>query len=391
MNALDTMNKALKVHKKDLIALSKDLHTNPELSGEEYRSMERICSFLEARGFKNIEKGIGNLPTAFRAIKKIGDGEAVRVAFCAEYDALPDLGHACGHNLIAGASVTAGLLLSLCEAPPAFEVTIIGTPDEEVRGGKIDLIQAGVFDGLDLAMMFHPGFGTKINVRSLACRSWEFTFYGKNAHAAAEPIEGRNALDGVILTFTNINALRQYLKDDVRIHGIIKDGGKASNIIPDLAVAEICIRSNDNKYLLEVEQRVMDCARGAALASGTEVEITQFGNFYDAMISNPVLVELFKESLNDIGFVDVSRQTEGLGSIDMGNVSRIVPAIHPVLALTDKMIPGHTEGFADLCNTDKAYEVMLEAGKAMALTAYKVISSPELRSKMMKDFKRQNK
>ncbi len=388
MNGKDTIISAVRKYGKDIIDLSRRLHNHPELSGSEFRSMADICDFLQQRGFSNISRGIGEQPTAFTATRTFGKGKRFHVAFCAEYDALPDIGHACGHNLIAGAGVAAALALcEVCTDIPCT-VTVVGTPDEEVHGGKVDLIRAGVFKDVDIAMMFHPGFGTKIAVTSLACRSWDFTFIGKNAHAAAEPIEGRNALDGVILTFTNINTLRQYLKDDVRIHGIIKDGGKATNIIPDRATADICIRSIDNIYLDEVESRVMDCARAAALASGTEVEIVPNGNFYDAMVSNEVLADTFRESLDDIGFVDVSQHTEGLGSIDMGNVSRVVPAIHPVLAVTEHMIPGHTEEFARICNSPKAYEVMLQAGEAMALTAYKIITSPELRAGIREEFQK---
>jgi len=169
---------------------------------------------------------------------------------------------------------------------------------------------------------------------------------------------------------------------------IIKDGVKAANIIPDRATADICIRSIDNIYLDEVESRVMDCARAAALASGTDVEIVPNGNFYDAMVSNGVLADIFQESLEDIGFIDISQHTEGLGSIDVGNVSQVVPSIHPVLAITEHMIPGHTEEFARLCNSPRAYEVMLQAGEAMALTAYKIINSPELQNRIREEFQK---
>ncbi|MBI9106323.1 MAG: M20 family metallopeptidase [Spirochaetales bacterium] len=376
---------SLEKYRNELVALGRSIHRNPEIGGEEVFAADSICDFLSARGFR-VTRGLGGLPTAFTAVFRQGSGKPYRIGFCAEYDALPGIGHACGHNLIGIASVAAALSLAESGLKESFEVTVIGTPDEEGTGGKIDLIKAGIFEGMDAAMMFHPGYETQIHMTSLACRTYYFTFHGRNAHAASDPTEGRNALDGVMLTFTNINFLRQYLRDDVRVHGIIKDGGRAGNVIPDLAVAEITIRSVDNNYLIEVEQRVMDCARGAALASGTEVNITPFGNFYEAMVSNKLMEEIFRESLDEAGFIDLSRHEEGLGSIDMGNVSRVVPAIHPSLSLTPLMVPGHTAEFSALCDTPEAYEVMMTAGMAMALTAVKIISDPAVQEGIRLEF-----
>ena len=371
--------------KEALIGLSQYIQQNPELGGEEYKSSKALCDYLESQGF-SVQRGVGELDTAFIAHYKKGDG-GFHVAFCAEYDALPDIGHACGHNLIGVASVAAGLALAKLDTDEPYEVSVIGTPDEENVGGKIDLLHEGVFENVDIAMMFHPGYSTIIDVKSLAFHSYEFIFHGKNAHAASEPWQGKNALDGVIQTFNGVNALRQHIKPDVRIHGIIKEGGKATNIIPHRAVAEFCIRSIDNLYLEEVVEQVKNCAKGAALMSGTELEITEIGHPYDAMVSNQTLVELYEDALNEFEFVDISRFNEGMGSIDMGNVSRAVPSIHPVLALTDQLIPGHTNEFADLCNSSKAYETMLLAGKTMAHTCLKVIKDKQIQEKIKEEFR----
>lgn len=379
------IDSAIENEKEDLIALSKYIQQNPELGGQEYKSSKALCDYLEKHGF-DVQRGIGELETAFVAHFKKGEG-GIHVAFCSEYDALPDIGHACGHNLIGVASVAAGLALSKLNADIPFQVSVIGTPDEENVGGKIDLINEGVFENVDLAMMFHPGYSTIIDVKSLAFHSYEFIFHGKNAHAASEPWQGKNALDGVIQTFNGVNALRQHVKPDVRIHGIIKEGGKATNIIPHLAVAEFCIRSTDNAYLDEVVEQVINCAKGAALMTGTELEIKEVGHPYDAMVSNQTLVGLYEESLREFHFVDPSQFQEGMGSIDMGNVSRVVPSIHPVLSLTDQLVPGHTKEFADLCNSDTAYETMLLAGKTMAYTCLKVIKSRDLQLKIKEEFK----
>lgn len=362
-----------------LIALSRDIHRNPELGGNERFASASICDYLAARGFA-VTKGIGALDTAFVATYEHGVN-GYHVAYCAEYDALPEIGHACGHNLIGIASVAAGVALAASASAEdvPFKVSVVGTPDEEGSGGKIDLIDAGVFNNVDVAMMFHPGYTTKIHVESLALQTYEFVFHGKNAHAASEPWEGRNALDAVNLMFHAVGALRQHVKDDVRIHGIIKEGGLATNIIPDRAVAEFCIRSLDNEYLQTVVDRVVHCGQGSAISTGTELEVRKVGHFYEAMKSNRVLEQVFSESLDDCGFVDRSRYDEGMGSIDMGNVSNVVPAIHPVLSLSEEMVLGHTTEFAALCNTQTAYEIMLIAGESMALTGYKVIQDEKLR------------
>ncbi|MHA7138092.1 M20 family metallopeptidase [Rossellomorea arthrocnemi] len=372
--------------KEGLVALSRYIQQNPELGGEEYKSSKALCDYLEDQGF-TVQRGVGEFDTAFIANYKKGEG-GIHVAFCSEYDALPDIGHACGHHLIGVASVAAGLALAKLETDEQYEVSVIGTPDEENVGGKIDLLNEGVFENVDIAMMFHPGYSTIINVKSLAFHSYEFIFHGENAHAASEPWQGKNALDGVIQTFNGVNALRQHVKPDVRIHGIIKEGGKATNIIPHRAVAEFCIRSIDNVYLEEVVEQVMNCAKGAALMTGTELEVKEIGHPYAAMVSNQTMVELYEEALDEFNYVDISRYDEGMGSIDMGNVSRAVPSIHPVLSLTDQLVPGHTKEFADMCNTPVAYETMLLAGKTMAHTCLNVIKNKEIQEKIKEEFKR---
>lgn len=374
----------LEREKEGLVALSTYIQQNPELGGEEYISSKALCDYLEEKGF-TVQRGVGPFDTAFIANKKKGEG-GPHIAFCAEYDALPDVGHACGHHLIGVASVAAGLALAQLEADEPFEVSVIGTHDEEGVGGKIDLINEGAFKGVDVAMMFHPGYSTIIDVKSLAFHSYDFIFHGKNAHAASEPWEGKNALDGVIQLFNGVSALRQHIKPDVRIHGIIKEGGKATNIIPHRAVAEFCVRSIDNDYLEEICAQVLDIAKGAALMSGTEVEINEIGHPYAAMVSNQTLVGLYQESLDEFDYVDLSKHHEGMGSIDMGNVSLNVPSIHPVLSLTDQLVPGHTKEFADMCNTPLAYDTMLLAGKTMAHTCWKVIQSKELQQKIKEEF-----
>lgn len=386
MSGLDKIERVLEQEKESLIALSKSIFANPELGGEEVFASTEMCKYLESVGFQ-VTRGVGGLPTSYVATYEQGTG-GYHVAFCAEYDALPGIGHACGHNLIGVGGITAGVALakSLAQGDLPFKVSIMGTPDEEGSGGKIDLINAGAFDGVDVAMMFHPGCMTMVHVESLAFHSYEFTYHGRNAHAASEPWEGVNALDAVIQLFNSINALRQQVKPDVRIHGIIKEGGLATNIIPDRALTEFCVRSYDNHYLAELAEKVLNCAKGAALATGTELEIKPTGHFYDAMNSNRVLEEVFQTSLDQAGYVDPTQHEEGMGSIDMGNVSKVVPSIHPLISLTDQMVPGHTTEFAELCNQEESYEIMLTAGKALALTGYKVVHDRELQKRIREEF-----
>ena len=384
MVSIEEIKELIEEERHELISLSKSIQENPELGGNEYFASNLLCNYLETKGF-DVQRGVGEFNTAFVATYSKGEG-GFHAAFCAEYDALPDIGHACGHNLIGVASVAAGVALSKLYVDIPFTISVIGTHDEEGVGGKVDLINEGVFKNVDMAMMFHPGYDTIIDVKSLAFKSFDFIFHGENAHAASEPWQGKNALDGVLLTFNAINYLRQHVKPDVRIHGIIKEGGKATNIIPDRAVAEFCIRSEDNEYLTEVVERVINCAKGAAISSGTELEIREVGHPYDAMVSNEVLVNLYNESLRKANFVNLAKHKEGMGSIDMGNVSRVVPSIHPVLSLTDQLIPGHTKAFADLCNSEVAYETMLLAGQTMAYTTLQVLQNPSLQNEIKKEF-----
>jgi len=380
------VHQKVEAEKDKLVEIARAIHGRPELGGQEFFAVEQITAYLEGQGFK-IWRGVGGLKTAFMA----SYGETgYHVGFCSEYDALPEIGHGCGHNLIGLAGVTAGVALAAALHDQPGRVSIIGTPDEEDHGGKVDLVRAGVFDDIDAAMMFHPGCSTSFLIESLACRDYRFIFHGRSAHASSEPWEGQNALDAVIQTFNSINALRQHLKDDVRIHGIVSEGGLAANVVPDRAAADFIIRSRDSLYLGEVIEKVVACARGAAIATGTNLEVTESGYPYDAMISNHTLADLFAESLGQTGYAIESPHEEGRGSIDMGNVSRVTPSIHPIVAITNQWVTGHTREFTALCDSDQAYEVMLQVGEAMALTGFKVIKDQTLQLKIRTEFEQQS-
>lgn len=345
--------------------LALNIHANPELSFEEVNSAAALIAPLRAAGFE-IEEELGGLPTAFRATYDSGKPGPV-IALLAEYDALVNLGHACGHNLIGTASVTAALALKQVSQFLTGRVEVIGTPAEEEGGGKIILSDKGIFDDADAVMMFHPRDKTMVVRGGLACVDAVFKFYGKAAHAASAPQNGISALDAVIHTFNGINALRQLFTDDVRVHGIITDGGSATNIVPAYSEAKFLMRADTVKGLAAVKQKVFDAARGAALMTGARLEIEE-GLTYAERNNNLTLAGFFQQNLEAIGVEVVPPPLKGgIGSSDIGNVSQITAAIHPYIRIGD-VLP-HTPEFAIAAGSEAGLQGMLQAAKALAMTA----------------------
>lgn len=345
--------------------LALNIHANPELSFEEVNSAAALIAPLRAAGFE-IEEELGGLPTAFRATYDSGKPGPV-IALLAEYDALVNLGHACGHNLIGTASVTAALALKQVSQFLTGRLEVIGTPAEEEGGGKIILSDKGIFDDADAVMMFHPRDKTMVVRGGLACVDVVFKFYGKAAHAASAPQNGISALDAVIHTFNGINALRQLFTDDVRVHGIITDGGSATNIVPAYSEAKFLMRADTVKGLAAVKQKVFDAARGAALMTGARLEIEE-GLTYAERNNNLTLAGFFQQNLEAIGVEVVPPPLKGgIGSSDIGNVSQITAAIHPYIRIGD-VLP-HTPEFAVAAGSEAGLQSMLQAAKALAMTA----------------------
>ncbi|KAB8305558.1 M20 family peptidase [Rouxiella chamberiensis] len=345
--------------------LAMNIHANPELSFEEVNSAAALIAPLRAAGFE-IEEELGGLPTAFRATYDSGKPGPV-IALLAEYDALVNLGHACGHNLIGTASVTAALALKQVSQFLTGRLEVIGTPAEEEGGGKIILSDKGIFDDADAVMMFHPRDKTMVVRGGLACVDAVFKFHGKAAHAASAPQNGISALDAVIHTFNGINALRQLFTDDVRVHGIITDGGSATNIVPAYSEAKFLMRADTVKGLAAVKQKVFDAARGAALMTGARLEIEE-GLTYAERNNNLTLAGFFQQNLESIGVEVVPPPLNGgIGSSDIGNVSQITAAIHPYIRIGD-VLP-HTPEFAVAAGSEAGLQGMLQAAKALAMTA----------------------
>jgi amidohydrolase len=370
---------------RQLSELSLKIHDNPELGFQETKAVTWLTGYLEGNGFR-LERGICKLATAFRA--SYGEGRPT-VAILAEYDALPKLGHACGHNIIAGAAVGAAVA-----ARPAIDkfggsVCVIGTPAEEIYGGKVIIANRGGFDDIDVAMMVHPGVRDIATTQALAARQLDVEFFGKAAHAAARPEMGINALEALLLSFTAINSLRQHIKDGARIHGVITDGGEAANIVPAHSAATFIVRARDNAYLDELRPRVVDCFTGAAVATGARLEHRWDDVSYASLRNNLTLARLFRQNMEYLRRkVQMTDPDHTFGSTDMGNVSHLVPSIHPFVAIAPREVLAHSPEFAVAAASEAGRKGMLDAAKALAMTVADLVASPELFGQVREEFER---
>jgi amidohydrolase len=367
----------------ELIETADWIHAHPEIGHQEVEASRRLAGMLEGAGIP-VEMGTAGMATAFKAELGGASKARPRVAILAEYDALPGLGHGCGHNLIGTSAIGAGLALKEVAPELSGSIWVLGTPAEESAapnsGGKVHMVNAGVFDDVDAAIMFHPGTETAITLdRSLAARGFEFYFHGRAAHAAGAPEEGINALDAVVLMYNAISVLRQQVRSDVRIHGIILSGGAAANIIPDYAAIRYRTRADDSDYLGEIVERVVACAEGAAKATGCRLEWKEYMPGYENTMPNKVLLELMTANLRSIGVqVNNERRRSGRGSTDFGNVSRRVPGIEARIAITDVIeTPGHSVQFREAAGSDQGRQAMLVAAKGLAMTAVDLLTNPE--------------
>ena len=379
--------KAIDERRDALFALSRAIHAKPELAYEEREAALRITEFLEGAGFA-VERGYKNIETSYRGDAK-GRSPGPTVAILQEYDALAEIGHACGHNLIAMIGVAASVgVRAVMEQLPG-KLAAIGTPAEEGGGGKVALIRAGGFDDVDAAMMIHPTSGRSLAGRhSLASNRVMVEFRGKSAHAASQPDLGINALDGVLQLFNNVNAMRQQLRPDARVHGIITNGGSAANVIPEYAAARFSIRALDRRYQQEVLRRFVACAEGASKATGTKLTVTVNENAgYENMVFSTPLADRWSHHMRSLGVqVFEARDDERVGSTDMGNVMQVLPAIHPYIAISQEPIPGHSTAFREAVVQQEAHENALLAAKALALTAIDVLADPDVLRKARAEF-----
>lgn len=362
------------------------MYEHPELGNQEREACKRHVSILREEGF-NLEVPYFDLETAYKAVYDTNK-PGPTIAFMCEYDALPDIGHGCGHNLIGAVSLCAAMVLKQHMNRLGGKIIVFGTPAEESDGAKVDLASGGAFDGVDVALMAHPADSTHICVSSLAMEALAFTFKGRAAHAAACPELGINALDAVIGMFNSISALRQHLPTSVKVHGIITKGGVAANIVPELAVANFYVRAQTKSELAEVAEKVKNCARGAALATGTTLEITHYEKSYDNFVCNSVLNDILYDRFEVYEVPNCEREVINLGSLDAGNVSQICPTAHPMYSISEGPMPIHTKDFADLTVTDFAYTSSKRVVAALVDTAVYLIEHPEVLENVKDVFKK---
>jgi amidohydrolase len=365
-----------------MVAISRDIHAHPEIMFEERYAAAKLTSALAEHGFE-VQRGSGGLETAFFA--QSGANAGPTIGFVAEYDALPGIGHACGHNLIATSALAAGFALNRVIERLPGQIAVIGTPAEEGGGGKVTMRDAGVFDHVDAVLMTHMAMETVTRPVFLAVASIEIAFHGKASHAAAAPEAGINALDAVIQFFNGMNALRQHVRSDARMHGIILNGGQAANIVPEFASAKYVVRARDTAYVRELVLRARACAEAAALATGAWLEFKASAPL-EHVASNGVMADLYGEKLRSLGWTPTEIQKDGPASTDMGALSHAVPAIHPLVQIADFPVAWHTPEFREAAGSDRGQEGMRVAAKAMALTALDLLVKPGLLDAVKSEF-----
>ena len=385
MNRLEDLKQYISGIAPRLRTLSDAIWNHPELAYKEYFAVEQAQNFLQEQGFDVVNPYCG-LETSFRA--EYGTGSPVFAVF-AEYDALPDVGHACGHNLICAAGLAAfcAVAQTMKQQQLPGKVVLLGSPAEESHGGKVKMIQAGCLEGIDAAMMVHPSYRTTPDTGSCAITRYDVVFHGKAAHAAAAPELGINALAAVNLLFSGVNAFREVLPEDARMHGIITDGGEAPNIIPARAACRFFLRSVSEKWIKMMEKRFLDIVHGAELMTGATAEVKLFNVPYMSRMPNSAMNRIYLESMTANGFKYVIPVHGARGSSDFGNVSHAVPGIHPYFPIADHEIAAHSPAFREAAGTDFAFENAMKAASAIANVALTYLTDPDFRSEVDSEFK----
>jgi amidohydrolase len=378
-DAKDAARDRVEQARDELVALSHRIHANPELGFEEEQACTWLCELLEGGGLE-VERGVGDLPTAFAA--RAGSGP-LHVVVCAEYDALPGVGHACGHNVIAAMAAGAGLALARVADDAGLRVTVLGTPAEEGGGGKILLLQRGAFEGVHAAMMVHPSPYENAEMPIIAVDHMKVAYTGKEAHASAYPFLGVNAADALVVAQTAIGLLRQHLRTGDRVHGIVTKGGDAANIIPAHTEGNWMVRAETLEQLQEVRDKVVRCFEAGALATGATLELTEDPNPYSEMRHDHDLSSLYQRNAEALGRSFADRSDRGAGSTDMGNISLALPSIHPTIGIDALPAVNHQPEFTAKCATPAADQAVFDGAVAMAWTAIDAAADPALRQRLL--------
>jgi amidohydrolase len=365
-----------------LVGLSHSIHAEPELAFAEHRSAEKVAGLVERDGFE-VERGVAGMDTAFTAT--YGSGDLV-IGLCAEYDALPEVGHACGHNIIAASST--GTALALREVADTLGITVklIGTPAEEAGGGKVRLLERGVFDDVALAMMVHPAPYESASSPSLAIVDIKVTYRGKESHAAAAPQLGVNAADAITVAQVAIGLARQHLEPKQMVHGIVTNGGAAPNIVPARTSALFYLRAADHDSLQRLDNRIRGCFEAGAVGTGCTYEVEQVSPVYTELTPDVWLVDAYRGAATEVGRTLLGRQEELLrtaGSTDMGNVTRALPGIHPTIAIDCGDAVNHQPEFAAACASPSADRAVLDGALSMAWTAVAAATDSEQRARFL--------
>ncbi|MGE6613219.1 M20 family metallopeptidase [Peribacillus sp. NPDC076916] len=382
LNQKERIEQAIEERDAELGEIALKIHANPELSFQEQKAVEWLTAPLIQAGFQ-VEKGIVNLETAFRATWE-GTQGGPTIALLAEYDALPEIGHACGHNLIGTAAVGAALALKdSCPDLPG-RIVVLGTPAEEDGGGKIIMCQKGIFDDIDAVMLCHPHKKTMVLRGGLACVDTTFQFFGKESHASSAPEKGISALDALINSFVAINTLRQFFKEDVKIHGIISQGGGVPNVVPGYCEAKFILRASTVKELDVVRDKVFTAVRHSAEAVGARVEVSE-GLIYAERNNNKEMAMLFQRNLELMG-IEVSDPPKkgGIGSSDIGNVGQVTATIHPYIEIGD--VSAHTAEFCQAAGSEKGLKALNHAAKALAMTAFDLCVDSDALQRVREEF-----
>lgn len=388
--AHERLRQAIDGMEQELFGISKRMYDEPELGHMETKSARLLQEFLKGHGV-SVEAPVAGMETAFRGVVP-GKGDSPVVAMMAELDALPEIGHGCGHNIIGTAACAAAAALATIPAELPGQALLLGSPAEEGgvenAGGKVLMVREGLFNKVDAAIMIHPSSANMVVTSSNGREAIEVSFYGKPAHAAGAPHEGINALEACIQMFNGINSLRQHVRPDVRIHGIITKGGVAPNIVPEFAQARVYVRAAERRYLAEVVEKVKHCAEGAATATGARVTFRNFANTYEPMRTNHVVADVMSANFRELGIEIEGAERGGAGSTDMGNVSHVVPSVHAYIGICDRGIAGHSREFAEATVAEGGRAGLLAAAKILAYTTFDLLNQPDLLRRAWDEFDR---
>jgi amidohydrolase len=381
----DVVRQTIDRASKDLRAISLDIHAHPELNFEEHHAHDVLTSYLDGQGF-SVTRGAFDMPTAFQAVA--GSGSPTIAVMC-EYDALPEIGHACGHNLIAISGLATALALKEALGEGAGKVVVLGSPAEEGGGGKVYMVERGAFDGVDAAMMLHPSPGDSAWFNCLAIHTIEVEYFGRNAHASAAPGEGINALDALITAYNAISVLRLQFRPLDRVHGVITDGGVKPNITPDHSAGQFYVRARNMAELEDLKTKILNCFQAAALSTGCRLEYRWTGRSYSDLATNDTMANVYVDHVRGTGKTLPSKEVAlrgPAGSTDMGNVSYALPSIHPMFAIPTTA-GNHTPGFTEAAATVEAHEATLSAAQGLALTALDLYTDAALLASAAAEYK----